>query len=564
MLRKIFNRRIGFIAAGVVVFGLILTFSLVSAFGSNNKDKDIQLGASKPPVTKVSSVVKEMSDAFISVAKAVTPSVVMIQVTSTPKAVQFKDQDNGDDDNPFKFFFGPNFKFRFPDMKSVPQHGLGSGIIVSPEGYILTNNHVVDGADKNGIVVALSDKREYHAELVGRDPLTDVAVIKIDGTDLPVAYIGNSDSVQVGQWVLAIGNPLGLNSTVTSGIISALGRNIRIIQDNYGVENFIQTDAAINPGNSGGALVDLNGQVIGVNAAIESNNGGFQGYGFAIPINLAKNVATDLIKHGKVTRGYIGVQIQNIDETMAKALGLEKAEGVVVQSLVKGGAAEQAGLKDGDVIVAVNDVKVTAANQLQSIITSKHPGDKVTLTILRDGQKSEKQVTLRARTEDSELAEASDNISEESANPSTVMLKNLGLTVENLDNQTKKQYDVQHGVLIADVQMNGEAYLRGLRQGDVILEVGKHPVKSVEEFKQVIDSHKSGDSLLFKVKDAQKKLAPRRYRDSGSINTIESYSIQNAGRCPAFFYLQIVTHPNSTRSISMLTDRPSAISKKLF
>jgi serine protease Do len=498
------SKPIGYVSAAVILLALISTLTFVFVFSSNGKDKEVQLGAPKAPVTQVSPLVKQMSEAFISVARVVTPSVVMIQVTATPNPVKLNDQDKGNDDNMFKYFFGPGFKFNLPEMKPQPQRGLGSGIIVSPEGYILTNNHVIDGADKNGINVTLSDKREYRGKLIGRDPLTDVAVIKIDASDLSTAALGNADSLQVGQWVLAIGNPLGLNSTVTAGIVSALGRNIRIIRDNYGVENFIQTDAAINPGNSGGALVDLNGDVIGINAAIESNNGGFQGYGFAIPINLAKSVASDLIKYGKVTRGYIGVQIESIDETMAKALGLKDAEGVVIQSLVKGGAAEQAGLREGDVILTVNGTKVTAANQLQSIIASRHPGENVTLTIFREGKTLEQEVTLKPRDENNEVAEARNTEAADKANPATVEIKNLGLTVQDLDKQTIRKYDVQQGVVITDVDVNSEAYDRGLRQGNVIVEAGKQRIKSAEDLKKVIDNRKPGDSLLLKVKDDQK------------------------------------------------------------
>jgi serine protease Do len=498
------SKPIGYVSAAVILLALISTLTFVFVFSSNGKDKEVQLGAPKAPVTQVSPLVKQMSEAFISVARVVTPSVVMIQVTATPNPVKLNDQDKGNDDNMFKYFFGPGFKFNLPEMKPQPQRGLGSGIIVSPEGYILTNNHVIDGADKNGINVTLSDKREYRGKLIGRDPLTDVAVIKIDASDLSTAALGNADSLQVGQWVLAIGNPLGLNSTVTAGIVSALGRNIRIIRDNYGVENFIQTDAAINPGNSGGALVDLNGDVIGINAAIESNNGGFQGYGFAIPINLAKSVASDLIKYGKVTRGYIGVQIESIDETMAKALGLKDAEGVVIQSLVKGGAAEQAGLREGDVILTVNGTKVTAANQLQSIIASRHPGENVTLTIFREGKTLEQEVTLKPRDENNEVAEARNTEAADKANPATVEIKNLGLTVQDLDKQAIRKYDVQQGVVITDVDVNSEAYDRGLRQGNVIVEAGKQRIKSAEDLKKVIDNRKPGDSLLLKVKDDQK------------------------------------------------------------
>ncbi|MDD8019442.1 MAG: trypsin-like peptidase domain-containing protein, partial [Bacteroidota bacterium] len=319
-----------------ITIGIIFGAVLVSDFDGVNlglaQQKQVQLGAERKS-QKTELNLQAANDAFVKVSKDATPSVVSVIVTT--KAVK-----NPHGEEFFRFF--PDFKFKMPDEQQ--SQGSGSGVIVSKDGLILTNNHVIENADDKGIEVVLNDTRRFKAKLIGTDPLTDIAVIKVDANDLPVAVLGNSDEVQVGQWALAIGNPLGLTSTVTAGIISYIGRSIRIIQDSYGIENFIQTDAAVNPGNSGGALVNIYGEVIGINTAIATTNQRYQGYSFAIPINLAKTVATDLILHGKVERGYIGVSISTVDETIAKANGLDKAEGVFVQDVV-GEAAKAAGVK---------------------------------------------------------------------------------------------------------------------------------------------------------------------------------------------------------------------------
>ena len=294
-------------AIALLAVGVLFGAILVSGFGLVRPSlADVMLGANKPPVT-LDADASSFSQAFIETANKVTPQIVQITV--------FSERSNPHSD----WFFFPPFK----DMPKE-QKGSGSGIIISNDGYIVTNNHVVEGATK--VSVGLSDKRTFDATVVGTDPLTDLAVIKIDAKDLPVAYLGDSDDLKVGQWVMAIGNPLSLSSTVTAGIVSAIGRgSLGLIRDSYGVENFIQTDAAINPGNSGGALVDLSGAVIGVNTAIAAGGTGtYIGYGFAIPINLVKAVAKDLIAHGKVSRGYIGINIGEVDNAIAKSIGLDK------------------------------------------------------------------------------------------------------------------------------------------------------------------------------------------------------------------------------------------------
>jgi serine protease Do len=480
----------GFVVLFALVFGavLIANFSGVKIVNSNS-----QIDFNTTPPLTVSPEVKSLNDAFVEISKAVTPTVVSITVKTDPK--KNKQQDN----DPFHFFFGPDFKM----PEQGPEIGSGSGVIISKDGYIVTNNHVVKDAGDEGIKVTLTDKREFNAKLIGTDPNTDIAVIKIEANDLPTVSMGNSENVQVGQWVLAVGNPLGLNYSVTAGIVSALGRNIGINGDGsgYGIENFIQTDAAINPGNSGGALVDINGQLIGINSAIKTNTGYYQGYGFAIPVNMVKNVVTELIKTGKVTRGYIGVNIQTIDETMAKGLGLDKSKGVLVQGVVKGGAGEDAGIQVGDVILAVDGREVNAANELQAIIGSHHPDDVVKLTLFRDGKTFDKEVKLKPRT-DADQQQAVQNMNKDKSNESEVSSKSvqaLGLKVSTIDNATKQKLNIDGGVMVTGIDMYSESFMRGIREGFVIIEANKKKIESAEDLLSAVGEKKKGDSIPLKV-----------------------------------------------------------------
>ncbi|MEW6509484.1 MAG: Do family serine endopeptidase [Bacteroidota bacterium] len=479
-----------------IVFGAILVsnFSGGVDLGFARGSGEVKLGG-PAPVTNQSSSLKAVSDNFVAVARAVTQSVVAVNVTTTGKK---SDRSMPRD---FFHFFGPDMK----TPEQVPEQGFGSGVIITSDGYIATNNHVVDDADKNGIEVVMHDKIHYKARLIGTDPSTDLAVIKIDAKDLPVAALGNSDNVQVGEWALAIGNPLGLSSTVTAGIISAKGRNINIIRDTYNIEDFIQTDAAINPGNSGGALVNMNGEVIGINTAIATTNARYQGYGFAVPVNLLKVVAADLIKEGRVRRGYIGVQISVVDQPMANALGMSEARGVIVQGIVKGGAGESAGVKEGDVILSVDGKEVNAANELQSYIATHHPGDRVTLKIFREGKTFEKGVTLKAREEDNVVVKASEpkeNDAEDATPelPKTVKFDALGMSVRALTPDERKEMEVNHGVLVTDVKLYGEAFNRYIAKNSVIIEADRRPVNSPADLKKAVEGRKPGDSLLLRVK----------------------------------------------------------------
>ncbi|MBL8008224.1 MAG: Do family serine endopeptidase [Ignavibacteria bacterium] len=448
-----------------------------------------------PPIQNANPQLQGLNDAFVEISKSVTPTVAYIEVTTAKSDNNQFDSENHN----FPFDLGPDFKM----PEEGPGKGSGSGIIISNDGYILTNNHVVKGAAENGIKVMLTDKREFTAKLIGVDPNTDVAVIKVEASDLPVATVGNSDDVQVGQWVVAIGNPLGLNSTVTAGIVSALGRNIQLGGDSYAINNFIQTDAAINPGNSGGALVDINGSVIGINTAIKTTNGYYQGYGFAIPINLAKTVASELMKSGKISRGYIGVSIKDVDTKEAKGLGLEKVQGVLIQDVISGGAGDEAGLKSGDVILSVDNKDVNAANELQTIIGSHHPGEEVNLKVFRDGKTMDKVVKLKPKEEKN--SETAENTVPRN-NPAELESKSLnsvGITVMDLSGSIKEKFKVDQGVYISKVDRYSEGFERGLREGLIIIEADKEKVETAEQLSRIISNKSKGDVVVLKVRNPE-------------------------------------------------------------
>jgi serine protease Do len=488
-----------------IIFGVVLVSSFKGVDFSFAGD-DVKLGAKQAPV-KPNSTLQALNDAFHSVGQTVTPSVVYVQVETSGGS---ESEEGGSDDQSefFHKFFGPDFRFEMP--KQAPQVGAGSGVIVTDNGYILTNNHVVANAKKNGIKVQLSDTREFKAKLIGTDKYTDLAVIKIDADNLPAAALGNSEEVQVGHIVFAIGAPLGLKSTMTQGIVSALGRNIGINGDQYAIENFIQTDAAVNPGNSGGPLVDISGQVIGINTAIATTNARYQGYSFAIPINLAKKVATDLIKYGKFRRGFLGVSIQQVDAVTAKAAGLDKAKGVWIQSVTKDAAGDKAGLQDGDIILTVDGKETNSPQTLQTTIASKYPGEVAVLKVWRDKKEKEVKVTLGSRDGDNEtIAESvkkdKDDSDADVEQSKPLSVKELGVTVSSLDSKAKKKYDVEKGILVSDLEEFGIAGERGLQKGDVIVNAGGQAVTSPKQFQKAVEKLAPGDAIMLRVKGQDKK-----------------------------------------------------------
>lgn len=328
---------------------------------------------------------------FTKAAERSMPAVVHIKASeSRQMALQRQQQQRYTD--PFEYFFGRSFGYQ-----QQPRSGTGSGVIYTDDGYILTNNHVVEFADE--FEVTLHDNREFSARLVGRDESTDMAVIKIDAKELPFIEIGNSDDVRVGEWALAVGNPFDLTSTVTAGIISAKGRDINIIKSGRAIESFIQTDAAVNPGNSGGALVDVNGKLIGINSAIATPNGVFAGYSFAIPVNLVKRIADDLIKYGEYRRPYLGVDIAPMDTYLANQLGVDYRQGVAVIKIMPNGSAENSGIREKDIVTKINGKNVTSTSELRELVGRSKLGETVMVTVVRDGKEKDIPVRLKTRND---------------------------------------------------------------------------------------------------------------------------------------------------------------------
>ncbi|KUK13318.1 MAG: DegQ family serine endoprotease [Synergistetes bacterium] len=380
------------------------------------------------------------------------------------------------DDPLWKRFFGEEYE-RF--TRIIPMRGKGSGFIISDDGYILTNNHVIQGADE--IVVTLADNRKFNAKVVGADPTVDLAVIKIDAKGLPSLPLGDSDKVEVGEWVVAIGNPFGLSHTVTVGVISAKGRTIAAGDRSF--ENFLQTDAAINPGNSGGPLLNLKGEVIGINTAIIPYA---QGIGFAIPVNTAKQILNDLIKFGRVKRGWLGIYLQAMTPSLAKGFGLKEAKGVIVARVISGSPAEKYGLKRGDVILKVDDKEVNSPAELQIAIRSHKAGEKVKLTVWRRGKTIEISVVLGEIPQEEKVSK----ISEET----------IGIRVSDITPELRRKYDIteKHGVVITYVDPNSPADVADLREGDVILEVNGREIRDVQDWEEAVSGLGKG-SIVFLV-----------------------------------------------------------------
>jgi len=444
-------------------------------------------GADAPPV------LKQLDEAFVQVAEKVTPAVV--NITSSKKAsggTGEADLDQFFKNHPFRDFFGDEFFRKFKkDRKfdgGIRPQGMGSGVIVTEDGVILTNSHVVKEADE--ITVNLSDKRSFKAKVIGADPESDIAVIKIDAKGLPIAELGDSTKLRVGEIVLAVGNPFGLNRTVTSGIVSATGRaNVGIID----YEDFIQTDAAINPGNSGGPLVNINGQVIGINTAIASRSGGYQGIGFAIPSSSAKLIMDELVKNGKVRRGLLGVNIQNVDESLAKSFGAKEAEGALVSQVVPDSAAEKAGIKPGDIILKINGERISDAAHLKNLVGKEKPGATVKLTIFRDKKTMDLSVTIGERTQKALAASGAPTPADTS--------NELGIEIESLPPAAAEKLGLKEGqgLRVKDLEADGPGARVGLRAGDVILEVDDKTVTDAGNFNKAVAEAKKNKLIRLKV-----------------------------------------------------------------
>ncbi len=479
MLRFIPNRR--------STLFLLLLIAVVLGSAIITPDNRTALAREKAVSQDTIKFLGRLSDALAEVADAVRPSVVNIATTST---VTTEDNPEGDlfNDPFFRHFFGDQFNHHKRKYKSA---ALGSGVIISENGYVLTNNHVVKGAEE--IKVVLSDKREFKGKIVGTDPRTDLAVIKINAKDLPAAKLGDSAKLKTGDIVLAVGTPFGLNSTITMGIVSAVGRSNVGIAD---FEDFIQTDAAINPGNSGGALVNTSGEVIGINTAIFSTSGGYMGVGFAIPSGMAKTVMDSIIKHGKVVRGWLGVSIQDLTPDIAKSLGIKQQTGALVADVVKDSPAEKAGLKRGDVIIAFDGKPTEDSTSLRNMASAAAPGKTVELKIIREGK--EKSVTAT-------LAEFKERKVVKKVEYNNVL---KGLTVQELNASLRDQINVpenMNGVVITDIGADSPA--QGILQpGDVILEVNRHDVKNLSDYDKRVSKIGKKDSALLLI-----------YREGGTI-----------------------------------------------
>jgi len=473
----------------------LLTMIGIAGVGSACKTgllagNDVPPPVSQAPVAPV--VVEGVRTSYADVVEKTSSAVVRIEAEHKEKAGQQLPQFPFGDDM-FRQFRVPN-----PNQNQRPQieRGLGSGVIVSADGSILTNNHVVDGAEK--ITVLLSDNKSFEAKIVGTDQLSDLAVLKIDAQNLPFLTLGNSDSVRIGDIVLAIGNPLGIGQTVTAGIISAKGRRTGLSDGSY--EDFLQTDAPINRGNSGGALVNLNGELIGINSQILSPggaSGGNIGIGFSIPSNMAKTVLEQLLKDGKVHRGMLGINIQNVTEDTARALELKDQSGILVSNVKSGSAADKAGVKRGDIITAINGEKLEDSNVLRNKVAGTAPGTEIKLTVNREGKEMELSATLDEFNPDDAKKPSNEKDDADGSGPQNQGGK-LGLSLEPVTPQVAKQLglDGVEGLVVSEIDPNGPSASAGIARGDIILEINKRPVNTVAEVKGALDASSDKPVLL--------------------------------------------------------------------
>jgi serine protease Do len=501
--RSRFNRRQALWAASVLAITSAFAVGAQSSNSSTESKSKAAASSSSKPAVDVKRDTQAVNrgaleqGSFSEVVKRVSPSVVKITTETKAKRVSMRGNARGLPpglaDNPmFRQFFGGNV----PEMQQPPQSGLGSGVIISSDGYIATNNHVVEGADT--LTVALTDGREFTAKVVGRDPQTDIAVIKVDARDLPAITFADTSQIEVGDRVLAIGNPFGIGETVTTGIVSAKGRNIGILADVEGYEDFIQTDAAINPGNSGGALVDVDGRLIGINTAILSRTGGFQGVGLAVPANLVSHVADSLVKTGKVVRGYLGVNIQNITPALVESFDLKTNKGALVSDVVPDAPAAKAGLKGGDVITSLNGQPVTDANNLKLQVSSFAPDTELKLEVLRNGKVREITAKIGERPGSTRVGRngRSTGPDELSKNDEGVL---NGVSVDDIAPELRTQLNLPgrlQGAVITAVEPDSAAAKAGLRAGDVILEINKQPVTSAQDAVELSTKADSKKTLL--------------------------------------------------------------------
>lgn len=428
---------------------------------------------------------------FRLAAKIATPGVVHIKSYFKPQTQRYENEKDDDfynlneslkelfKDDPFL----RQFKFR-QEYDSEPIIGSGSGVILTPDGYIVTNNHMVKNADE--INVTLYDGRSYTAKLIGTDPQTDLALLKIDEKNLSFIAFGDSDKIEVGEWVVAVGNPFNLASTVTAGIVSAKARNLNILKDQDAIESFIQTDAAVNPGNSGGALVTLEGKLIGINTAIATPTGVYTGYAFAIPVDIVKKVSNDLMNFGSVSRGFLGIRIRDMDSEIAKEINIDRANGVYVDSVSKNGAAIEAGVRAKDVIISIDNIETMTSSKLQEIVMRKRPGDKVKILLIRNGnEKKELVATLKKQEASSKI------VKPESAE----LLKDLGVQLVPITKEEQKNYKVKNGLKVTKLFDGILNQYTNIREGFVITAVNNSEVTTVDSFISAVQKQQGGIML---------------------------------------------------------------------
>jgi serine protease Do len=489
---------LGIVAAVAFAGGLLVAAGMnLTPFGYAQQKAE----QGKPSAQAVQPLT-DLSNSFVSIAEHVTPAVVSIQTEREPRSLR---RPRGQNLPPGLDEFFRQFE---PD-RSPPMEGSGSGFIVSPDGYILTNNHVVADADR--VTVTLLDKRTFQAKVIGRDPTTDVAVIKIDGSGFPTMSLGDDTKSRVGEWVLAIGNPLGLDFTVTAGIISAKGRSGQLrslYASQYAIVDYIQTDAAINPGNSGGPLVNTRGEVIGINSAIASQTGFYSGYGFAIPVTLAKSVMNDLIQYGRVRRAILGVSIQDVRAEDAQAAGLKEIRGALVGGATPGleSPAAKAGIQPGDVIIAIDGQNIERVAQLQRLIRARRPGETVNVTVMRYGKKLDFKVKLAEAPTDSQVASNDDT---EGGPDRPASYDKLGIAVEPITAEQASRAalsDSQRGLMVTDVDVNGPAYRQLAPGRNVLLKVlnpAERTLRTEDDLNQALSKVRKGDVVSLLVYDVQ-------------------------------------------------------------
>ncbi|MFT4521919.1 MAG: serine protease Do [Bacteroidia bacterium] len=458
----------------IALIGGLVALGLNKAFFSGNSSNQSFEEMQKAQFTNQLATTDQVGFDFVQVAELSKPTVVHIKTT-----MEMKPSENQEEIyDPFGFFNNPR------NQQPHSREASGSGVIITEDGYIVTNNHVVEHASK--IEIVLEDKRSYSAELIGNDPETDLALLKIEEKNLSFLAFGNSDVLKVGEWVVAVGNPFNLTSTVTAGIVSAKGRNINILRQNsdYAIENFIQTDAAVNPGNSGGALVNTRGELIGINTAIASQTGSYSGYSFAVPVNIAKKVLDDLLKYGEVKRAILGVRIQDISAELAEEKDLKNIKGVFIPEVMDGGAAANAGIKGGDVLLKIDGNAINKASDLQEVVSKYHPGDKISIVLRRDGKELEKNVTLLSKDGDKEI------VAEKRSETKMI----LGATVENLSHEDKLRLKLKSGVRIKSLQ-NGPLKDKNIPEGYVITQIDKQTVYTTQDVIKILET-KKGSVLI--------------------------------------------------------------------